>query len=210
MDVDFWLNKWKSNQIGFHEDDFHPMLCRHWDALGVDRAATVFVPLCGKSRDMHWLRERGHPIVGIELSEIAVRDFFEEAGIPAETDQCGPFTRTTGGGYTLLCGDIFKLTTDTLGPFAAVYDRASLIALPPDVRADYAGRLRELSGTGVQSLLITVQYPADMITPPPFEVPDAVVEALFSPWCDIDLLGHAPTEVKGVAASESVFMLRVR
>lgn len=210
MDAEFWRQRWATNNIAFHEDAYHPMLLAHWATLGIDTNATVFVPLCGKSHDMHWLREHGHPIVGVELSEIAVEAFFTEAGIACARDSVGSFVRYTGGGYTLLCGDLFALTPRITGPFTAVYDRASLIALPPPMRARYAASLRALCKPGTAGLLVTVHYPADALTPPPHDVPDAEVESLFSPWTALRLIGTGATEVKGVAGSESVFHWQVR
>ena len=78
MDRAFWQDKWASGQIGFHEAETHPLLVAHFDALDVPSAVPVFVPLCGKSLDMVWLRERGHDVVGVELSALACASFFEE------------------------------------------------------------------------------------------------------------------------------------
>jgi len=210
MDAEFWRQRWATNNIAFHEDTYHPMLLEYWATLNIDPGAPVFVPLCGKSRDMRWLRERGHPIVGVELSEIAVEAFFAEAGIDSVRDSVESFVRYTGGGYTLLCGDLFALTREITGPFAAVYDRASLIALPPPMRARYAASLRSLCAPGTAGLLVTVHYPSDALTPPPHDVPDVEVESLFSSWADLRLIGTGATEVKGVAGSESVFHWQAR
>ncbi|HHQ40879.1 MAG TPA: thiopurine S-methyltransferase, partial [Chromatiales bacterium] len=81
MEPEFWLARWEAGQTGFHRGEVNPLLLAHWDALGVPEGGTVFVPLCGKSRDMAWLAGRGHPVVGVELSPIAVRGFFAEHGL---------------------------------------------------------------------------------------------------------------------------------
>src|SRR5690606_40297026 len=65
----------------FHQATVTPQLERHWDALGLPAGGTVFVPLCGKSLDMAWLAGRGHRVLGVELSEVAVRDFFAGQGL---------------------------------------------------------------------------------------------------------------------------------
>jgi thiopurine S-methyltransferase len=210
MEPKFWREKWATNQIGFHEDVFHESLCEHWESFGVERRATVFVPLCGKSKDMVWLRERGHQVVGIELSEIAVQAFFDENGLSAERDEFGPFSRYRGGGYTLLCGDIFDLTREFLGPFAALYDRAALIALPPETRRAYVEHVRTLCEVQTLGLLITISYPPEAVSPPPFLVPPEEVDALYGSWCEITPLGTGPTQVKGVAGTHAAFRLRVQ
>ena len=210
MEPDFWRERWATNQIGFHENDFHPMLRRCWDSLAVDQATTVFVPLCGKSRDMVWLRNRGHEVVGIELSEIAVQAFFDENEIRAEQDRHGPLTRYRGAGYTLLSGNFFDLTPDLINPVTAVYDRAALIALPPEMRQDYARHLQSLCASQALGLLITVSYPVDDISPPPFLVAPAEVASLYDPWCTVTLLGTGETAVKGAPGTESAYRLQVR
>lgn len=75
----FWHDRWKNNQIGFHNEEVNERLSRYWPTLGIEEGAKAFVPLCGKSLDMHWLRQRRHPVVGVDLSPIAIHDFFSEA-----------------------------------------------------------------------------------------------------------------------------------
>jgi thiopurine S-methyltransferase len=210
MDHKFWRDKWIANQIGFHEDLFHPLLCDHWATLEIDSVAPVFVPLCGKSKDMVWLRERGHEVIGVELSEVAAEAFFGENDMPAVRDELGPFSRYRGGGYTLLCGDVFDLTAELLGPFAAIYDRAALIALPPDTRRAYARHLQSLCAPRTLVLLITLSYPPEELSPPPFIVPSGEVDHLYASWCEITLLATGETTVKGVPGSQTAFRLAVR
>lgn len=210
MEPEFWRERWAANQIGFHEDEFHPMLRRYWDTLAIDHTTPVFVPLCGKSRDLVWLRNRGHEVVGVELSEIAVQAFFDENDIRAEQDPHGPFTRYRGAGYTLLSGNIFDLTPDLITPVSAVYDRAALIALPPEMRLNYVQHLQSLCASRALGLLVTVFYPVDKISPPPFLVGSEEVESLYDPWCTVTLLGTGETTVKGAAGNESAYRLHVR
>ena len=83
MEHQFWHKKWETNELGFHQDDFNPVLVRHWAGLDIPGGSKVFVPLCGKSKDMLWLAGQGYDVVGVELSEIAARSFFEEHGMDA-------------------------------------------------------------------------------------------------------------------------------
>src|SRR5687768_6856562 len=93
MNPDFWLDRWQRNQIGFHQPIAHPALDQYWHKLGCKPGDRVFVPLAGKSLDMLWLRDHGFAVVGVELSEIAVRDFFTESGLHAQVEQHGGFRR---------------------------------------------------------------------------------------------------------------------
>lgn len=188
MNADFWHARWESGRVGFHQDEVNRYLERYWDALDVSKDATVLVPLCGKSRDMVWLRERGHRVVGVELSPIAVRDFFAENGLEATQTNQGAFERWEGDGFVLLCGDFFAVAEAHLEGATAVYDRAALIAFPPEDRKRYVDRLRALLPLGGQSLLVTIAYPQDQHGGPPFSVSDEEVRELFADGFEIEQL----------------------
>lgn len=70
MKSEFWHDRWLNSQIGFHQSEVNSYLQEHWSEHFQDRG-TVFVPLCGKSRDMVWLCDQGHTVIGSELSAIA-------------------------------------------------------------------------------------------------------------------------------------------
>src|SRR5690242_4352745 len=78
VEASFWLERWERQQIGFHQRNINPRLLRFWPDLGLARGGAVFVPLCGKSTDMLWLHAQGHPVLGVELSPVAVAAFFTE------------------------------------------------------------------------------------------------------------------------------------
>lgn len=180
MLLEHWHERWRRNEIGFHQNEVNPYLMRHWPRLHVDRRAPVFVPLCGKSRDMLWLYEQGHPVTGVELSPIAIRDFFTEAGLAAEAVEAPPFTGMAHDQLRLLCGDFFALQPRQLPDgIQAVYDRAALIALPAEQRRRYVAHLADLLGGRVHMLLITVDYPAGEMSGPPFCVGDEEIMALY-------------------------------
>ncbi len=179
MDPAFWLKRWQSNEIGFHQAEIHDQLQRHWPALGLAKGSAVFVPLCGKSRDMIWLAEQGHRVIGVELSEIAIDQFFAEAGLKPDERREGNFTVKSIGPYALMCGDIFDLTRKALRDVAAVYDRASLIALPPEMRTRYAAKLSEVVPATAPMLVIAIDLNENEMKGPPFPVPETAVRALF-------------------------------
>ncbi|MGE0858813.1 MAG: thiopurine S-methyltransferase [Gammaproteobacteria bacterium] len=207
MEANFWQQRWASNQIGFHEAEHHPQLRAHWPTLGVT-GGQVLVPLCGKSLDMVWLRERGHEVLGVELSDIAVRAFFAERGLTPTVMRRDGYEVFAADGYTLLCGDFFALTTAALGVFAAIYDRAALIALPPDMRRAYAATLTRLAAPGTPMLTITVEYDTSVLTPPPFTVMGAEVQSLYADAWQIEDRGRVAAQVKGQPGIEGVYVLQ--
>ena len=90
MEKDFWIERWEQKQTGFHQNDINPYLQKFWPTLQCDNNAKVFVPLCGKSTDLIWLNDQGHNILGIELSELAVKDFFSENDLSVRSKNLFP------------------------------------------------------------------------------------------------------------------------
>ncbi len=192
MDAAFWHQRWTDNQIGFHQDAPTPLLLKHWPALGVARDARVFVPLAGKSLDMLWLAAQGHRVLGVELSQLAVEQFFEENALAPDIRESEYGQHYTAGGIELVCGDAFALDADILHECAAVFDRAALIALPPAMRTRYARELYAKLPTGCRGLLVTLEYPQDEREGPPHSVPEDEVHALYGADWQVERLERRP------------------
>lgn len=182
MDPEFWLERWRTRQVGFHQPAPHAALDRWWPTLGVPPDARVYVPLCGKSLDMVWLAAHGHRVVGSELSALAVQEFFDELPAPSvDVDAIGPFRRHRQGPFEILEGDALALTPALLGPVGAAYDRAALVALPPAMRERYVTGFTALLPPGSQMLLIAFEYLQAIKAGPPFSVEHAEILRLYSP-----------------------------
>ena len=179
MEPEFWIERWQRNEIGFHQDRINPYLEQFWGDLIAGSHSQVFVPLCGKSQDMVWLRKRGHSVVGVELSLIAVENFFVEQQIVPARCEIDGLILFESQGYKIYCGDYFALKSQHLSQVHAAYDRASLVALPPPLRARYAQHLAQILTPGTQILLVALDYPAQQMQGPPFSVNDAEVRALY-------------------------------
>ncbi|KRA53198.1 thiopurine S-methyltransferase [Pseudoxanthomonas sp. Root65] len=183
MDAGFWLQKWQEGQIGFHRHDVMPLLQKHWPSLQLPEASRVLVPLCGKSLDMHWLAAQGHRVLGVELSPLAVAQFFDEAGLDPVRTTSRYGEHFSAGPIEIILGDAFGLDKTLLADVAGVYDRAALIALPPDLRLRYRDTVYAGLPTGCQGVLITLEYPQAEKAGPPFSVEAPDVDALFAaPW----------------------------
>lgn len=187
MDADFWHERWERGEIGFHKSRVNPLLQQWWPALELEATAPVLVPLCGKSLDMLWLREQGYPVIGVELSRLALADFISAHALPCQWQSRDGFEVARCDGLDLYCGDFFALQMAHLEQVSVVYDRAALIALPPALRARYVAHLRKHLPVGWKMLLITLEYPQEDRPGPPFSVPDAEVRSLFA-GCGIEVL----------------------
>ncbi|MCP3669664.1 MAG: thiopurine S-methyltransferase [Gammaproteobacteria bacterium] len=176
----YWIQLWLAGETGWHHDRINEHLLSHWSSLGVAPGSKVFVPLCGKSRDMVWLVEHGYSVVGVEISPKAVQEFFFEQQLTPVVSTQGEFESYRAPGFHLLCGDIFKLTSGDLDGISAVYDRASLVALNRPQRQRYARLLVEISPPATTMLLVSMDYPETEMQGPPHSVPEAEVSELFA------------------------------
>nr|MBL8411758.1 hypothetical protein [Dechloromonas sp.] len=91
-DNELWQQCWRDRDTGFHQTTVNPSLIRFWPSLGLDKSERIFVPLCGKSLDLLWLARQGHPVIGVELSPLAVRAFFKESRLQPSRRKVGKFT----------------------------------------------------------------------------------------------------------------------
>lgn len=190
MQPEFWLDRWRTAQIGFHQAAVDRHLKAYWPRLAVPANSRVFVPLCGKSLDLLWLRSLGHAVLGVELSPVALESFVMEHGIPVRRRTLADFDVYEGDGFTLFCGDYFKLTPALLGSVSAVYDRAALISWTPAARRSYVEQLTLLTNPGTQTLLISVEYPPEQMQGPPFPLTSSTIEDLYAGHYSIEELAR--------------------
>ena len=114
-----------------------------------------------------------------------------------------------------MCGDFFQLCAADLGEIAAVFDRASLTALPDDIRVAYITQLKNILPANCKMLLLTTEEPEEGETQgQPFAVADEIaslytsafeiqlshVESIFEPDPDPEI--HQPVRVE-----QKVYML---
>lgn len=208
MDADFWLSRWREGRIGFHEGRPNDLLVSHARALGPP--GRVLVPLCGKSEDLAHLASLGHEVVGIELAEAAVVEFFREHGLEVEPSPRGALVERSAGGVTILQGDFFDVRPEDVGPITAFYDRAAIVALPADLRPRYAAHLRKLAGQDAPGLVVTFEYPQERMEGPPFSVEEDELRRYFA---SVERLGDRTAEglqsrMGGVDVRERLYLVR--
>lgn len=179
MELEDWGDRWRDGQIAFHQPDVTDLLATYADTVwGAEPLERVLVPLCGKSLDMVFLALRAHEVVGVEYVDQAIEEFFAERDLAPDVDP-GPPRCYRADGYRLFAADFFAVTRDHVGAIDAVFDRASLVALEPETRMDYADHLRSLMPPGAKMLLVTFEYDQARMGGPPFSVSDAEVRRLF-------------------------------
>lgn len=199
-----WIERWREGRIGFHLEDTHPALLRHWPELDVPSGGKVLVPLCGKSLDMRWLAEQGHPVLGIELSSEAIEQFVAEGRGEVSRYRKGYFEICRQANVELWCGDFFHLHIDQAHEIQAFYDRAALIALAPATRQRYAFHLAQLLPPGARGLMITLTH-QEGFKGPPYSVDSAEVQRLLAPNFVLTSLEQLPPDECGF--SEQVWSL---
>lgn len=210
MKANYWHDRWENSNIGFHQDQPEKSLTAHFATLNLPKGSSVFVPLCGKSLDIHWLLAQGYSVIGAELSAIATKQLFEELQLTPDLSTMGKLTRYQAEQLTVFVGDIFDLSLGNTEQIDAIYDRAALIALPPELRKQYTQHLTSITQKAPQ-LLITYQYQADNEHKPPFSVDENEINAHYGKIYGIkqlDLITMDSKRAKNEKAEQRVWLLK--
>ena len=213
MNRDYWLGRWERGETGWHQTGTEPALV-HW--FGHRSRKRIFVPLCGKSLDLKWLLDQGHDVIGCELSTEAVNAFFNENGIEFESSKEGKFAVYRAHSITIYNGDVFDLEASHLGRLDAVYDRAALIALGPELRARYSRHLLKILAPSrehaeFEFLQVVLERSPPDRSGPPFSIPAAEVTQAYGEAFRIEPTSREAVEARGPAESrteECVYLLQ--
>jgi len=215
MKPNFWLERWERDQIGFHQAEHNKLLVDFWPQLNLPMGAEVFVPLCGKSLDMRWLEQAGHRVVGVELSERAISDYFADASEQPSHNIVDRFTEHAGLQTRLLHGDFFDLTAPLLDNVQGLFDRGALVALPPSMRLRYVDHLLRIVPDGCRILLLSFEYDQNLVDGPPHAVGEDEILEHYGARCEVRLLESFVTSqlpphflANGISqAVESVYLI---
>jgi thiopurine S-methyltransferase len=218
MNTEFWLEIWEKNKIGFHQQEINSHLKSYRQYLNVAPHSRVFVPLCGKTRDILWLCGQGHSVLGVEISQLAVRDFFIENGLQPSIFQQDNFYRWESDGLIILQGDFFNVNSGQVQGVECVFDRASLVALPIELRQQYVRHLKSILPDNVKTLLVTFEYEQKEMDGPPFSVSENEIRDLYQDDHEImllfkhDVLNEYPQfQAQGLKGlQEKVYLLKPR
>lgn len=206
MEPSFWKNKWAQNSIGFHRAEANPLLIKHIHVLNAPQR--ILIPLCGKTRDIAWLLEQGHQVVGVELVEMAIVQLFEELGVTPTIEQSAHHKHYSAPNLDIFVGNIFDVDAETIGPIDAIYDRAALVALPQDMRDRYTQHIVHMTQNAPQ-LLITFTYDQSLMNGPPFSISEQEVTRQYGEHYTLTSLYHEPISLKNeFEATEYVWHLK--
>ena len=194
MDAGFWHQRWEANAIGWHENKVNPLLVQHFNDLTLAKGSRIFVPLCGKTLDISWLRSHDYGVVGAELSKVAIEQLFSELGVRPKVSAVEAGEQWSANQIDIFVGDIFSVSKGMLGQVDGIYDRAALVAFPEDMRNRYAQHLTEITGKAAQ-LLICYDYDQRCMQGPPFSIRDEEVARHYASTYQVKLLSS--TEVAG-------------
>lgn len=184
MEREFWENAWDENNIGFHMSETNQFLKYTIDEGIVSDIKTALIPLCGKSLDLLYLRELGVEVFGVEIATKAVEQFFEENSLDFEIEEKGNYKIYKTSGITIFCGDFFSLKKDDLPKIDFIYDRASNVALPPQMRERYYDQIRNLSSDNTQMLLLTAHSEEEDQFGPPFSIPKEEIANAYKSYAE--------------------------
>ena len=138
-----WKELWETNTFPWQREDIHPNLVKNLqtliEATGKNaEEIRFFVPLCGKTKDLLFLKSQGFQVIGCEGVEKAILDFFTENSVEfSKTDLSEEMSNfaSKDGKLHIVKGDYFKLTPEVLGgKMDCVWDRGSLVAIDVAMR----------------------------------------------------------------------------
>jgi thiopurine S-methyltransferase len=162
MEKEFWNLKWEKDQIGFHQDEYNPYMIKYFEQFA-NQDLHVFIPLAGKTKDILWFLAHGFRVTAIEIIEKAVIDFHQDNNIKADKKaNC-----YHSNNLDFYHGDVFELA---LNEYDFIYDRASLIAFPIDLRNKLIHYYSELINKGATLFSIVINYDESLMQGPPFSI----------------------------------------
>ncbi|XP_073080162.1 thiopurine S-methyltransferase isoform X3 [Manis javanica] len=163
LTLEEWQEKWVDHKISFHQEQGHQFA------------------------------DRGHSVVGVEISELGIREFFKEQDLsyseePVMEIPGARVFKSSPGSIALYCCSLFDLPRANIGKFDRIWDRGALVAVNPSDHKRYADIMLSLMGKGCHYLLCVLSYDPTKYAGPPFYVPDAEIKSLFGSLCNIHCL----------------------
>ncbi|KTF84862.1 hypothetical protein cypCar_00034839 [Cyprinus carpio] len=221
MALSEWEDRWNEGKTGFHRPEVHNLLENNLDKVICGRKEVrFFFPLCGKAVDMKWLADMGHTVVGVEISEKGIKQFFAEQNLAfneepvAAIPGANVFKVSEGLAFVIYIsadGKISIYQCDLYKFSSGIVCKYILSSSPR-----YATLLMSLMNNDCRYLLDTVEYNSELYKGPPFVVSEEDVKNEFGGGCDIELLesvdafGEKYKSVGLDSLTEKVYLLSLK
>ncbi len=104
------------------------MLFKHLKTLIPDsKPKKIFIPLCGKTKDIPFLLSLGHKIFGVETWKLGIEELNTEHKLGLKLNAENKLYTNEDGRLKIYCGDFFTCPIAKWGPFDVIWDRGSFI-----------------------------------------------------------------------------------
>ena len=143
--VEYWEERYNQKSTSWFIEQAHPILVRQIRALtgGDGQSKRIFVPLCGKTRDIPYLLSLGHQVFGIEGVLQPILELAAENSLKLKYNPEESIYHTEDGRLEIYHGDMLKCPIEKYGPFDCVWDRASFVAFPYSSRQAYVDVMKK-------------------------------------------------------------------
>nr|XP_006818717.1 PREDICTED: thiopurine S-methyltransferase-like [Saccoglossus kowalevskii] len=215
--VEKWNERWEEGKTSFHLPHVHKLLAEHSKTLINGRKGIkILFPLCGKTMDMKWLADQGHTVIGVEISNIAIQQFFVENNIEYTINHVDGLVKgevyqqrlTYNKGRSLynVLNETVTIPTkhehfqnikfdqkriyDIIGQVDAIWDRAAFSAIMPSEREKYRDVIISTMNAYTRYCLIGVDFDPSVKPGPPYHAPEVAVEQTFGAHLTIEKIGE--------------------
>ncbi|XP_046365516.2 thiopurine S-methyltransferase-like [Haliotis rufescens] len=183
--IDDWMKSWDDGTLGSLVDTHpDPCLVEHFDDLTDGRQhLRILVPLCGTCLDMKWFADRGHSVVGVDISEVAARLFFDRNQIPHTVQDLphtqGKLYQSTDDAIKFYVVNFFDFNETLEGLFDVVWDTGSLGSIDVRDRDRYMTAMSCVLKPNCVFFLETLVFDKTKFEGPPYSFPIEDVEEVF-------------------------------
>lgn len=200
LTLEFWDKRWVDGNSQWQENDGCELLWQNIDSIMQKFFPTkkaedlkVFIPLCGKAKDIYLFYKMGFTVVGIEFAPLPIKEFFDENEIAEVSTAKKPFTKSPDGRLILGEGDLFSFQAEGKLPFPKydiVWDRGSFVAINENDRERYAAFMKSLAGEGGIQIINIVEYDRAEYGGPPLASNQEELQNYYGADATIELLGR--------------------
>lgn len=189
-----WKETWEKTggNVPWQKSEVDGYLQEHInDLTGGEKNVSILVTWCGNSLDIPWLSSQGYDVVGVEISELGVRQMFEENGIPYSTTQEGGFSiyQAQDRKMKVFVGNYYNLTPELVGTFDGVWDNNAFGAAEVANREKYMSVLVSLLKPDGRVLLGNWEYGELVRDSAPFSLSCTFVKELFQEKFEVQFVG---------------------